>query len=94
LAAFSDGKPDSTFLKMLYGKGGTGQFAPPLSRRPMAVASPKQAAQTTAMRRPAADEAPVKMVPEFSKDQELTASAICCASGDSRRKPVNYTEWG
>src|ERR1700676_2765891 len=39
----------------------------------MAVASPKQAPQTTPMRRPAADEAPVMMVPEFSKDQELTA---------------------
>src|SRR5713226_5152311 len=44
----------------------------------MAVASPKQAAQTHAagtavVRRPAADEPPVKMVPEFSKDQELTA---------------------
>src|ERR1700704_2668122 len=44
----------------------------------MAVASPKSAAQTkaaetAAVRRPAADEAPVKMVPEFSKDQELTA---------------------
>src|ERR1700726_1145358 len=39
----------------------------------MAVASPKQAAQTAPVRRPAADEAPVKIVPEFSKDQELTA---------------------
>src|SRR6202790_2532088 len=56
------------------GKGGHWPSSrPPLSRRSMAVASPKQAAQTTAMRRPAADEAPVKMVPEFSKDQELTA---------------------
>src|SRR5580704_6500455 len=39
----------------------------------MAVASPKQATETAPMRRPAADEAPVKMVPEFSKEQELTA---------------------
>src|ERR1700688_4537090 len=39
----------------------------------MAVASPKQAAQTAPVRRPAADEAPVRMVPEFSKEQELTA---------------------
>jgi len=39
----------------------------------MAVASPKQAAQTASVRRPAADESPAKMVPEFSKDQELTA---------------------
>jgi pyruvate dehydrogenase E1 component alpha subunit len=39
----------------------------------MAVASPKQTAQPAQMRRPAADEAPVKTVPEFSKDQELTA---------------------
>jgi pyruvate dehydrogenase E1 component alpha subunit len=39
----------------------------------MAVASPKQAAQTAPVRRPAADESPAKMVPEFSKDQELTA---------------------
>jgi pyruvate dehydrogenase E1 component alpha subunit len=39
----------------------------------MAVASPKQATQTAAMRRPTADEAPVNMVPEFSKEQELTA---------------------
>src|SRR5580700_1669065 len=39
----------------------------------MAAASPKQATQTAALRRPAADEAPVKIVPEFSKEQELTA---------------------
>src|ERR1700730_5282304 len=39
----------------------------------MAASAPKQAAQTTAMRRRPADEAPVKMVPEFSKEQELTA---------------------
>jgi pyruvate dehydrogenase E1 component alpha subunit len=39
----------------------------------MAVASPKQAPQTAPMRRPAADEAPLKMVPEFTKEQELTA---------------------
>jgi pyruvate dehydrogenase E1 component alpha subunit len=39
----------------------------------MAVASPKQTSQTASMRRPAADGAPVKTVPEFSKDQELTA---------------------
>src|SRR5450755_4321138 len=59
------------------GKGGHWPSSrPPLSRRPMAVASPKpaqtQAAQPAAMRHPAADEAPA-MVPEFSKDQELTA---------------------
>ena len=39
----------------------------------MAVASPKQAVQSTPMRHPNADEAPVKPVPEFSKEQELTA---------------------
>jgi pyruvate dehydrogenase E1 component alpha subunit len=39
----------------------------------MAVASPKQAAPTTAMRRAAADEMPAKAPPEFSKEQELVA---------------------
>src|SRR5580693_3526984 len=39
----------------------------------MAVASPKQATQTAPIRHPAADEAPMKAVPEFSKEQELTA---------------------
>src|SRR4030081_1207987 len=39
----------------------------------MAVASPKQAAQTASVRRPAADESPAKMVPEFSKEQEHPA---------------------
>src|ERR1700719_4935777 len=39
----------------------------------MAVANPKQATQTAAMRRPATDEAPVKTVPEFSKGRELDA---------------------
>ncbi len=39
----------------------------------MAVASPKQTTQTAPMRQPTADEAPVKTVPEFSKEQELTA---------------------
>src|ERR1700733_1439321 len=39
----------------------------------MAVASPKQATQTAPMRHPAADQASAKIVPEFSKEQELTA---------------------
>jgi pyruvate dehydrogenase E1 component alpha subunit len=39
----------------------------------MAVASPKQAPDTAEVRRPEADHAPVKPVPEFSKEQELTA---------------------
>ena len=39
----------------------------------MAVASPKPAAQTAPTRRPDTDESPVQTVPEFSKEQELTA---------------------
>jgi pyruvate dehydrogenase E1 component alpha subunit len=39
----------------------------------MAVASPKQASPTPALRRAPADEAPAKSVPEFNKEQELTA---------------------
>jgi pyruvate dehydrogenase E1 component alpha subunit len=39
----------------------------------MAVASPKQAPDTAQVRRPEADHAPLKPVPEFSKEQELTA---------------------
>src|SRR4029077_15196031 len=39
----------------------------------MAVASPKQAPDTAQVRRPETDVAPAKPVPEFSKEQELTA---------------------
>src|SRR6516162_5247409 len=39
----------------------------------MAVASPKPAASSTTMRRITTDEMPAKAVPEFSKEEELTA---------------------
>jgi pyruvate dehydrogenase E1 component alpha subunit len=48
------------------------EFMPSSTRRPMATASQKQAAQPAAGRR-AAEAVPAKAVPEFNKEQELAA---------------------
>ena len=58
----------------------------------MAVASNRQAAQVAAPRR-ASVAAPGAEVPEFSKEQELTAFRDMLRSAASRKRPASSTAW-